>query len=200
MTLPLNLDLFDMSLVRADSGAANKSLLLFPHLVAAKRKRDSSFAIADITMDETDDRPAAKIRRIEPIQSQADTEEDEDPDMFNDCPAGSRTPAKRQIAAGGNVDAIAAAAWQELVSPNKRVQFNMKPMPPTPGRRVGTPRRSILKTPSKATPLKMGGSPRTGTTPRKSVGGLATPLRPSGDRKASVPARRSIIEVFLFCF
>jgi hypothetical protein len=153
--------------------------------LANKRKRESSVAAAiagDSEADEEYSQPAAKIPRIEiGGLSREDVEKDSDigGGDGNEYPAGSRTPAKRNLTAGG--DASAAAAWQELVSPNKRVQFNMKPMPPTPGRRGGcTPRRSILKTPSKATPLK---SPHPeGATPRKAMGRLATPVRLSSER------------------
>jgi hypothetical protein len=74
-----------------------------------------------------------------------------------------------------------------LVSPTKHVQFNMKPMPPTPSRGSITP-RSILKTPSKMTPLKLsdGGSLSPDQTPRKVVFGSQTPRRNiSMDRKAA---------------
>lgn len=160
----------------------NSSLQLFPHLVAAKRKRESTADFVNSTADE-DQQPLAKLQRIDFCSG--DDEVGDNYGVGENNNSLAKTPSKRTV--GTAADPAAAAAWQELVSPNKRVQFNMRHMPPTPGRRGGActmPRRSILKTPLKtgaSSPLAAGGE-MMNTTPRKVVGGLATRVRLSSER------------------
>ncbi len=151
----------------------NTSQLLFPHLVAAKRKR--SEAVLDL--GNSDDLQPSKIRRIDTSRPEETAAERiaicEDGVQWAAGAAGSRTPGKRR------------PSFSDVFSPNKRVQFNMKPMPPTPGR-GGLAPRGILKTPLKATPHKAqerGGIGSPVLTPLKAAPCQLTPLRRSYDRK-----------------
>jgi hypothetical protein len=160
-------------LPRTETVPLNTSQLLFPHLVAAKRKR--SEAVLDIS--NSDDLQPAKIRRIDTSRPEETAADGiaicEDGVQWAAGAAGARTPGKRR------------PSFSDVFSPNKRVQFNMKPMPPTPSR-GGLAPRGILKTPLKATPHK--GQERAGIgspvlTPLKTAPCQLTPLRRSYDRK-----------------
>jgi len=180
---PYNKAIYCSSLPRTDTVALNTSQLLFPHLVATKRKRDSSLDTSNSCGLQ-----AAKIRRIEISQSDEATADGGlvGGQQWAAGTAGVRTPGKRR------------PSLSDVFSPNKRVQFNMKPMPPTPGRGSLAP-RGILKTPSKATPRKGHDPGSPVRTPLKAAQSHLTPLRRSTERKV-LAIKKNVITISYFFF
>ena len=105
---------------------------LFPHLVNRKRKREESevAGLSDGFQQQQEVSPQRRVRRK--LNSFLESSEP----FVTSCHPQNTTPVKRKV----------VADQLELVSP-RRVQFNMKPQPPTP--KSGVKARSILKTPNK---------------------------------------------------
>jgi len=126
-------------------GELNKSSILFPHLVKNKKRKWED-------EDDEDKSPVRTVkRRLQSFSEDADGDMfgyNEGDQLFGDTVEKStliNTPRK-QI----NMTPNKFGVVEDLFSPNKKVQFNMVPMHPTPTRSTLTPKaKGILKTPNK---------------------------------------------------